>query len=449
MERRWRLATLGVGTLLVAALLWGGWQWARRGEAEALQLAQQQRALYELIAQVEQAQVLLAKSNVAASGDQQVLHLTDAWRQAFGAQSNLNQLPLGTKALMRTSQLLAQTGDYAYVLARQAAKGESLTEEQRRTLSELQQQLGLVAERLHDVIAEAARGGRLTWRELRDLANARLSDSPNGFRDGFDELSQQLVEFPTLIYDGPFSDHVMQREPQQLSGDAVNKEQARDIARRFAGIDDGDDTVNVRGEAEGIIPAWQARIARRQGVIDLDIARQGGHVVWMLDSRSLGPAQIDEREALERARQFLAERGHENVVPTWVTKTEDRVVIPFVYVEDGVVIYPDMVKVTVALDDGGIIGYDALGLLMSRHNRNLPEPALDEEAARQLVHDDLNLESGRLALIPRDTFEEVLTWEFPAVVTGGERYMVYVNAETGVEERILKLLDTEEGWLVL
>src|SRR5690625_3936579 len=237
MDKRWRTATWVLTTLLVAVVLWGGWQWTRRSEAEALQLAQQQRALYEPIAQVEQTHVLLEKTNASGSDEQRVLHLTDAWRQAFGAQSNLNQLPLGRQALMRMSQLLAQTGDYAYGLARQAARGESLTDEQRKTLAELQEQLGLVAEKLHDVIAEAAAGGRLSWKELRNLTNARLAEAPNGLRDGLDELGEQLVEFPTLIYDGPFSDHVVNREPKGISGPAVTEEEAAVIARRFVGVD--------------------------------------------------------------------------------------------------------------------------------------------------------------------------------------------------------------------
>lgn len=449
MERGWRRATWVAATLFVAALLWGGWQWQRRGEAEALQLAQQQRALYELTAQVEEAQVLLAKGNVAASDEQRSAHLTDAWRQAFGAQSNLNQLPLGPDALMRTSQLLAQAGDYAYVLARQAARGERWVEEQRETLAELQEQLGIVAERLHEVIARAAEGGRLSWRELRDLANTRLRDGPNGFRDGFAEIGRQLVDFPTLIYDGPFSDHVIGRTPLALTGEDVDKNEAQNIARRFAGVGDEQATVNTSGEATGIIPAWQTRIVSGDGVIDIDVAQQGGHVVWMLDGRTIGAPQVSEEDALQSAIRFLAERGHEDVVPTWVTQTRDRVVIPFVHVDEDVVVYPDMIKVTVALDDGGIIGYDAFGYLMAHHDRDVAEPVVSEAEARELVHEDLQSDAaGRLALIPRDTHDEVLTWEFPAQAEGDE-YIVYINALTGEEERILKLLDTEEGWLVL
>ncbi|MFS8544430.1 MAG: germination protein YpeB, partial [Limnochordales bacterium] len=193
---------LAVG--LVAALAFGGWQWWQREQAETMLAAQYQRAFYELLSQVENTEVLLAKSLVAASPGQQVIHLTDIWRQAFGAQANLNQLPLTDISLLRTSRFLTQAGDYAYALARRAARGESVTPEQWEQLEQLKRQAGLVARQLQSVIEESRRG-QLTWQEVRRLANRRLARGENRFRDGFERLELQLTEFPTLIYDGPFS----------------------------------------------------------------------------------------------------------------------------------------------------------------------------------------------------------------------------------------------------
>lgn len=445
MERAWRRATFVVGTLLLAALIWGGWQWSRRTEAETLQLAQQQRALYELIGQVEHAQVMLAKANVAISKGQQVIHLTDVWRQSFGAQSNLNQLPLQASTIMRTSQLLTQAGDYAYMLARRVARGEALTQEQREMLRELQTQLGIVAEQLHAVIASVVEGSP-SWREMKQ-AMRRGKDAANGFTDGFDRLDMQLVEFPTLIYDGPFSDHILQQTPKGLTGDEIDEQTARSIALQFAPVGT-EASVEVLGEVQGRIPGWQVRIVRKEGTIDMDIARRGGHVVWMLDSRSVGPRRIEAAEAVDKARAFLKERNLPDMTPTWVTVTEERAVIPFAYVQDDVVVYPDLIKVTVALDSGDVIGYEAVGFLMSHHTRELPEPLLSEEEAKRKVHDTLQVDKGRLALIPLETLAEVLTWEFHAHLDD-DPYIVYINASTGEEEQILKLLDTDEGTLVL
>lgn len=447
MERTWRRATGVLSVLLLASLVWGGWQWRERARAETWQAAQYQRALFELVAQAEQTELLLGKALAAGSDGQRVLILTDVWRQAFGAQANLNQLPLGSAVLLRTSQLFTQTGDYAYMLARRAAQGQPLSEEERATLAELRKQIGLVVQQLHEVVAAAA-GGSMTWREVQRLTRRNLDDAPNSFRDGLARLENQLVEFPTLIYDGPFSDHIQQREPKGLTGPEIDLAEARRVALRFLPYELSLHDVYDRDEADGPIPSYGLRVSRREGFIDLDVSRQGGHVVWMLDSRRVEESRLTVEEAIQKAIAFLAERGMPDMTPTWASVVAHRVVVPFAYVQDGVVVYPDLVKVTVALDNGDVIGYEAMGYLMSHHQRDIPAPVLSEGDARERVNPALNVGEGRLAVIPLETLEEVLTWEFPAELDG-ESYIVYINALNGDEESILKLLSTSEGSLVL
>lgn len=446
-ERRWRAATALLSVLLLAALVWGALERTERVRAERMYTAQFQRALFELIAQVEQTELLMAKSLVSGSDPRRVMYLTDVWRQSFGAQASLNQLPLGAGALMRTSQLLTQAGDYAYMLARKTARGDAVSEDDWRTLGELQRQVRVIAEQLHGVLDDAARGA-LSWSELQRLARGRLDDGPGAFRDGFQRLELQLAEFPTLIYDGPFSDHVLQWEPKGLAGPDIDADEARRVAREFLPYDLSEDDLTDPVEVEGPVPAFRVRAMRRAGLIDVDVSKKGGHVVWMLDARPVGETNLSLDEAVQKARQFLAQRGLAAMEPTWASAAGHRAVIPFAAVEEGVVIYPDLVKVTVALDNGDIVGYEAMGYLMSHHDRTIPRPALSEEEARARVSPLLSVGRGRLALIPLETLEEVLTWEFPADL-GGDPYIIYINAVTGDEERILKLLQTEEGTLVI
>lgn len=447
VERGWRWAVGILSVLLLAALVWGAWQWTERARAESVQAAQFQRALFELIAQVEQTELLMAKSLVSGSDPRRAMLLTDVWRQAFGAQASLNQLPLGTISLMRTSQLLTQAGDYAYLLARRAAQGQAISDEEWRTLGELKQQVGMIARQLHAVLDDAARGS-MTWTEMQRLTRRRLDDGPNSFRDGFERLEVQLVEFPTLIYDGPFSDHIQQREPKGLIGPEIDAEEARRIAREFLPHDLAAEELHDRGEVEGPIAAFSVRATRRTGLIDVDVSRRGGHVVWMLDSRPVNETNMSLDDAVDRAKKFLEERGMPDMQPTWASVAAHRAIVPFAFVQNDVTIYPDLVKVTVALDNGDIVGYEAMGYLMSHHDRDIPEPVLTEEEARQRVNPLLSVDRGRLALIPLETLAEVLTWEFYARLDT-DPYVVYINALTGDEERILKLLRTEEGTLVI
>ena len=61
----------------------------------------------------------------------------------------------------------------------------------------------------------------------------------------------------------------------------------------------------------------------------------------------------------------------------------------------------------------------------------------------------LELMDVRLALIPTPGEQEVLCWECTCQTEEGTRCMVYINAKTGAEEKILLLQEDETGTLVL
>ena len=56
--------------------------------------------------------------------------------------------------------------------------------------------------------------------------------------------------------------------------------------------------------------------------------------------------------------------------------------------------------------------------------------------------------SERLALIPTSSKGEVLTYEFKTKL-GDDVFLVYINAQNGEEEQILKLLNLPNGTLTL
>ena len=61
----------------------------------------------------------------------------------------------------------------------------------------------------------------------------------------------------------------------------------------------------------------------------------------------------------------------------------------------------------------------------------------------------LNVLREQLALIPTDGEYEVLCWEFVCEAENGQHYIVCINAATGAEQKILILLEDENGTLAL
>ncbi|HBI26364.1 MAG TPA: germination protein YpeB, partial [Peptococcaceae bacterium] len=164
--------------------------------------------------------------------------------------------------------------------------------------------------------------------------------------------------------------------------------------------------------------------------------------------RSVSETRFSESKAKSLAQDFLESRGVKNMVPTYTIKSNNALTISFAYEQDDVIIYPDLIKVMVALDNGQILTYDALGFLMSHEERDLPQPKISIDEARKKLNPDLKVQSERMALIPTSGKHEVLTYEFKTEMRG-DSFLVYINAQTGGEEQIFKLLETPNGTLVL
>ena len=170
-----------------------------------------------------------------------------------------------------------------------------------------------------------------------------------------------------------------------------------------------------------------------------------GIVTWFTDTRQVEAARIQRDEAIERAKAFLERIGYKGMDATYSSIEFNIATIPFVAVVDGVRVYPDMVKVQVALDNGDILGFDAVGYIMNHSDdRVVQKPRLSEDEARERVNSELDVQTTRLALIPSFSDEDTLCYEFLGKY-GTDDYIVYINALTGEEERILKVINLPQG----
>ncbi|MGI6609270.1 MAG: germination protein YpeB [Limnochordia bacterium] len=454
VERYGRIAAAVAGVVLVLTVAWGVSQFSARRASERQLAAGYQERFFEAVAHVENIEVLLGKAVVALapakrSNELSVTLLSDLWRQAFAAQANLTQLPLLQGTLMRTGKYLTQVGDFGYMLARKIGAGESVDTEELAKLEEFRRDAAVINEAMQQAQVSAARG-TMPWSDLRQKTNTRLSQrSKQVDEDQFARLEKQAAEFPTIIYDGPFSDHVVQQKPKGLTGSPVSETKADEIAVSFMEKATKERFVSeVIGKVDGPLPAYQMRIRRvgqGQEIARLDITRTGGHVIWMLNPRQVQRPTLTLEEAGRKAKDFLVAMGFQHIVPTYANKADGWAVIPFAPVQEGVIIYPDLIKVTVALDSGDIAGFEAVGYIMNHHERSLAKPKVTAKEALKSVSPELNLiGEPHLALIPLETLEEVLTYEVKGQI-GDQTYANYVDALSGELIRILQIVDTPEG----
>ncbi|MDH7478666.1 MAG: germination protein YpeB [Syntrophomonadaceae bacterium] len=450
-KRHWYTTLLTVA--LIAVAVWGLAQYRYRIETRNQLENSYQRSFYDLVGSVENIDVLIAKGLVSTSPRENILLLSNTWKEASSAQDKLNQLPLNHALIARTTKFINQTGDFSYALAHQLADGQDLSGEQRASLQNLQREADYLVRELHALRTQIAEN-RFAWGEISRQGTGKFKQvSPSVSEVSFRRIDTEMQGMPTLIYDGPFSDHVDRVTPRGVSGSEISEEQAAKIAMEKVDLMPGVQyTTRQVGTVEGKIPAYRIEIAaadnRSAENIVVDISRTGGHLIEYLNSRPLAAGTIDRAQVEARASEYLKKKNFPNLIATYTQVDDASATISYAGYENGVVLYPDLVKVKVALDNGQIIGVDNLGYLMSHYDRQLPAPKVKESEVRGRAATTVKVERIRLALIPFDSKREVLCYEVKGVA-GEEDYYLYFNVEDGNQEKILKVIKTEQGPLTM
>lgn len=414
---------------------------------------QYNRSFHELVGYVEDVEVSLAKALLVNTPRQMDGLASEIWRKAAFAQANLGQLPISHIQLDKTSKFLTQVGDYTYSLSRKAMDDQQISDKEYNQLAQLHRYSVTLRKNLTNLQDELY-AGRFQFGELRQEGRKYFSKSAKNIAvTEMENMEKEFQEYPTLIYDGPFSDHIERMDPRLLQGGKkITQEQAREAAVKFLGKDRAKE-IKFMGEGNGAIKTYRFAAGdegndggRR---ININVTQIDGHILWMLDNRNVERISLNIDQAKQKAKEFLTSRGFQNMKESYYLKNAGVATINYAYVQDDVVIYPDLIKVKVALDSGDIIGFESQGYVMAhKDQRDLPQINLTEEAARAKINTRLKVDAVRLAVIPLESKREVLCYEFKGSFDNRD-FLIYINAENGKEEEILMLRETPNGILTM
>ena len=409
-------------------------------------------AFFELVDYVNNVETYLAKSLISTTPEHGAETLTHLWREADLAQSYLSQLPIGSQELENTSKFLNQVSDYSYSLSRKNIYNDGLSEQELDNLKKLHEYSVELKNTLIQLSADM-NDGRITWGELTKKGSIAFAQQVSNIsKDSFSNLEENFHEYAGLIYDGAFSEHMTNPERKGLTGDNIDEEKAKEIAVNFFGQDRIKEISSNGFSENGNIPSYDFYVKLNNGEKDhsasISISQKGGHLVFINDNRDVETESISFEEASNIGAEFLKQKGYTNMKSTYYLKQQGIATINYAYEQNGVIVYPDLIKVKVALDNGEILGLESTGYLNSHEERNLPEVKISKENAKKTLNKNLELTNERLALIPTEYQTEIFCWEFTGKVDDTQ-FLVYINAETGREEDILIIQDTPDGLLTM
>ena len=407
-------------------------------------------AFYELVDYVQNVETYLAKSLISSTSEHGAETLTNLWREANLAQSYLSMLPIESQELANTEKFLNQVSDYSYSLSRKNIYNEDLSQDDLKNLKDLHNYSVELANTLNQ-LSEDLNSGRFKWDELTDKGTIAFAQQvDNVSKESFSNLEENFHEYAGLIYDGAFSEHLTSSEKKGLTGEDIEEEQAKQIAEQFIGQDQVKEISNLGFSENATIPVYDFSITNQKDEnINLSISKKGGHIVYMNSNREVNTETISQEDANKLGKEFLNQKGYPNMKETYYLKQEGVVTINYAYTQEDVVIYPDLIKVKVALDNGEILGLETSGYLNNHtESRSLSNIKTTIEQARQTINPDLEIGSEGLAVIPTEWKTEILCYEFKGKVDNRE-FLVYINAENGREEDVLMITNTPNGTLTM
>lgn len=390
----------------------------------------------------------LAKATISKSAEYSTETLTKIWDNSNLALAYLSHIPIADDGLSQTVKFLNQVSDYTYTLSKKGMSQENLTDEELNNLQELHKyciELGVSLNQIEQDLYT----GDAKWQDLTKQNNLQFAQAVDNVTV-FSSIDSNFEEYEGLIYDGAYSDHIEKVEKKGLTGNDISEDEAEQIVRSFF---DGQEIKNItrNGFIENAsIPVYDFTIEfnNSEESAGINIAKKGGHIVQFDKNREVSESKITKEEAKEIGKTFLDGKEFKNMEPTYCSITENIITVNYAYSQDGVIVYPDLVKVKIAMDNGEILGLESSGYLNSHEERTISEAKITIEQAKENLNSNLQIQSEGRAIIPTKWKTEILCYEFKGKVEDTE-FLVYVNCETGKEEDILVVVDNENGEITM
>lgn len=379
---------------------------------------------------------LIASSGLKA---RQKILLT-IWRDCSCAQANLSNLPLEHESISNCLSFVNKLGEYCYFLNNKLITENKFESEVFITLNQLSEFSNSLS---HDISLLSMNVSNGNFNILSDFNQPNMAD----FANFLDSIKTSTVETPSMIYDGPYSDAIDSKEIKGLENFETNVSDAQNYVAEIFKVNAND--IKYLGETNSKFSTFNFEFMLNGKTAVAQITKQGKFLLQYNSEVTAGQQTVTKEEAIEIGKAFFDNLGIKNMQENWINVGDDEILINFAPVINDVVIYSDLIKIKVCKHTGMLSGFEAASYAYNHTERNLNSAQVSISEARGLVSDKLTINNERLCIIPKEFSDEVLAYEF-ACTYNDNTYYVYINAETGEEEEIFRVVNDEnEGQLVL
>jgi spore germination protein len=436
-----------IGVLAVGVAGTAYWGYQEHQEKNAILINAEntyQRAFHDLSYQVDLLHDKIGTTLAMNSRQSLSPSLIEVWRITSEAHSDVGQLPLTLLPFNKTEEFLAKIGNFSYRTAVRDLDKEPLSKDEYNTLKVLYKQSGDIQDDLRKVQHMVLKNN-LRWMDVELALASGKESTDNTIIDGFKSVEKTVTGYEESDL-GPTFVNMQKKDEnfKKIKGKTISKQEAIKIAKKYMKID-GNSEVKVTENGKGSDYGFYSVSIKNKKTGDegsMDITKKAGHPIWFINHRDVKKQVLSLNDADNKAATFLKETGFKDLEIFESTQYDNIGVFNFVSKINGIRIYPESIKVKVALDNGDIIGVSAEEYLKSFQTRKIEKPAISLEQARAKVNPNFKVMEDRQAIIINDLNEEVLCYEFLGTIDD-DTYRIFINAKSGVEEDVEKMKNAE------
>ncbi len=400
-----------------------------------------QKNFNELVDNVNNSEIKLSKVLASDYNSYAKKMLNEISKNTSMASNNLSSLPVSINGIDETIKFINQVSGYTQSLANKMEKGESLSNEDIKTLTELKYAFDDLKNNINKLSKDIYSGN------IYSESN-KLDGDYNNFTIKLQNVKAGDVDYPTMIYDGPFSDSTLNKEIKNMSKTVVSKEivleKLQNIFKNVASSN-----FEFLGETNGKFKTYDYELLTSDNnSIYVQVTQNGAELLTMSCADGNNQENYTIDEAKEIAKNFTKLAGVDMMECVWSDIVSGDAYINLAPVKDNIILYPDLIKVKVDLNTGNVVGYEASSYFTNHTTRQLEKAQISKEVAESKVPKMYQRKETRLVLAPLDYNREVLCYE-TTCTKDGDTYYIYVNAISGLVENILKTVETDNGNLLL
>ena len=418
------VVALGVTTLALATTVTvGAVEMNRMNDG---MMASNKGTMYELTGIMEHVDDDLDRVRISASPAQQSRILTDLLVQVRLAEADLEKLPISINEDRNVTVFINRTAMECERMLAKLRNGETLSEQDMTVLEGLYKTNHSIRQELDQLV------GGMTDKDLTDY----MKGNGGMVSEVLSRLEDMTLEENRAAFEG-------KKEEMRGAGTQSTDENARidgakaaELCKNYFAKYSIEEFQCVGETSTRAYSAYNMQGYDDKGtMLFAEISQKDGALIGFDYYEECTAENFDLENAERIAEEFLETLGYEDMEIVRNRNVGSTAEFTFVYEDDGVVYYPDEVRVKVCRTRGVVTGMDASKYLRNHKEREDAEVKISLEAAQDKLSDKLAVEASRLAVVHTARGERA-AYEFLCSYQD-VYYFVYLDAVTGAEIAII------------